>query len=194
VSAPVTRRAVILDRDGTIVVDHGYLDDPAKLSLLPGAAEGLRALHEHGHPLIIVSNQSGVGRGRVTLARLTEINELLARMLAAAGAPLDGIYCCPHAPEEGCACRKPNTGLVLEAAAALGFDPHACVVIGDKSSDVELGRRLQGTSMLVSADGRASDGAWIEPDYVIRDLTEAARIIRTLGHGTRAARPTDLPA
>jgi histidinol phosphatase-like enzyme len=115
-------------------------------------------------------------------------------MLAAAGAPLDGIYCCPHAPEEGCACRKPNTGLVLEAAAALGFDPHACVVIGDKSSDVELGRRLQGTSMLVSADGRASDGAWIEPDYVIRDLTEAARIIRTLGQGTRAARPTDLPA
>jgi D-glycero-D-manno-heptose 1,7-bisphosphate phosphatase len=194
VSAPVPRRAVILDRDGTIVVDHGYLDDPAKLNLLPGAAEGLRTLHEHGHPLVLVSNQSGVGRGRLTLARVHEINELLGRMLAAAGAPLDGIYCCPHAPQEDCACRKPKTGLVLEAAAALGFDPHDCVVIGDKSSDVELGRRLQATSMLVSANGRASDGAWVEPDYVIRDLTEAARIIGLLGSGARAPRPSDLPA
>ena len=190
----MTRRAVILDRDGTIVVDHGYLDDPAKLSLLPGAAEGLRTLHEHGHPLIIVSNQSGVGRGRLTLARLGEINEALGRMLAAAGAPLDGIYCCPHAPQEGCACRKP-TRAGVEAAAALGFDPHECVVIGDKSSDVELGRRLQGTSSAGIRQRTRQRRRLGRTGLRHRDLTEAARIIRTLGtRHASSARPTDLPA
>lgn len=193
-SAPTPRRAVVLDRDGTIVVDHGYLDDPQKLSLLPGAADGLRALHERGHPLLIVSNQSGVGRGKLTLARMHQVNARLERMLAALGAPLQGIYCCPHAPEEDCDCRKPRTRLVLEAAAALGFDPSDCVVIGDKSSDVELGRRLSATALLVSANGRASDGAWVEPDYLIRDLTEAARIIEALGSGAPRPRPAGLTA
>jgi D-glycero-D-manno-heptose 1,7-bisphosphate phosphatase len=174
-------RAVILDRDGTIVVDHGYLDDPARLTLLPGAAHGLRLLHAGGHPLVIASNQSGVGRGRLTLERMHEINALLAARLAAAGAPLAGIYCCPHAPEAGCECRKPRPGLVLAAAAQLGFDPAGSVVIGDKSSDIGLGRQLGALCLLVSADGRASDGAWIEPDHVVRDLTEAARLIAALG-------------
>lgn len=193
-SAATPRRAVILDRDGTIVVDHGYLDDPQKLSLLPGAADGLRALHERGHPLLIVSNQSGVGRRLLTLGRMHEVNARLERMLAALGVPLKGIYCCPHAPEEGCACRKPGTRLVLQAAATLGFDPAECVVIGDKSSDVELGRRLRATAMLVSANGRASDGAWVEPDYLIRDLTEAARIIETLDSGAPHPRRAGLTA
>jgi D-glycero-D-manno-heptose 1,7-bisphosphate phosphatase len=181
VSAPAIRRAVILDRDGTIVVDRGYLDDPTQLCLLPGAAQGLRSLHERGHQIIVVSNQSGVGRGRLTLTRMHEINALLTRMVEAAGAKLDGIYCCPHRPEDDCACRKPKTKLVLDAAAALGFDPNDCVVIGDKSSDIELGRRLQATTMLISENGRASDGTWIEADFVIRDLAEAARVIEALG-------------
>jgi D-glycero-D-manno-heptose 1,7-bisphosphate phosphatase len=185
VSGPAIKRAVILDRDGTIVVDRGYLDDPAQLCLLPGAAQGLRSLHERGHQIIVVSNQSGVGRGLLTLTRLHEINGLLTRMLEAAGAKLDGIYCCPHRPEDNCACRKPKTKLVLDAAAALGFDPNNCVVIGDKSSDIELGRRLQATTMLVSANGRASDGEWIEPDFVVGDLTAAARIIEALGSRTQ---------
>jgi D-glycero-D-manno-heptose 1,7-bisphosphate phosphatase len=170
-----------LDRDGTIVVDRGYLDDPTQLCLLPGAAQGLRSLHERGHQIIVVSNQSGVGRGRLTLTRMHEINALLTRMVEAAGAKLDGIYCCPHRPEDDCACRKPKTKLVLDAAAALGFDPNDCVVIGDKSSDIELGRRLQATTMLISENGRASDGTWIEADFVIRDLAEAARVIEALG-------------
>jgi D-glycero-D-manno-heptose 1,7-bisphosphate phosphatase len=185
VSGPANKRAVILDRDGTIVVDRGYLDDPAQLCLLPGAAQGLRSLHERGHQIIVVSNQSGVGRGLLTLTRMHEINGLLTRMLEAAGAKLDGIYCCPHRPEDNCACRKPKTKLVLDAAAALGFDPNNCVVIGDKSSDIELGRRLQATTILVSGNGRTSDGEWIEPDFVVRDLVEAARLIEALGSRTQ---------
>ena len=184
------RRAVILDRDGTIIVDHGYLSDPALVTLLPGAAEGLRRLHELGYLLVVVSNQSGVGRGFVTRARMREVNERFAGVVQAAGARLDGIYCCPHAPEKGCSCRKPNTALVLEAAAALGFDPAGAVVIGDKSSDVGLGERLHATTMLVSPDGRASDGVPCQPDYVIRDLAEGAQIIESLAARVGTTRGT----
>ena len=186
-TAAATERAIILDRDGTIVVDRGYLDEPAQLQFLPGAAEGLRLLHERGHPIIVVSNQSGVGRGLFSLARLQEINQRFMHMIAEAGAKIDGLYFCPHRPEDNCACRKPRTQLVLEAAAALGFAPARSVVIGDKGSDVELGRRLQALTMLVSATGRASDGQGPAPDYVVRDLREAAGIIENLG---RSAAPS----
>ncbi len=177
-----SERAIILDRDGTIVVDRGYLDEPAQLQFLPGAAEGLRWLHERGHPLIVVSNQSGVGRGRFSLARLQKINERFMHMVEEAGARIDGLYFCPHRPEDDCACRKPGTQLVLNAAAALGFAPERSVVIGDKGSDVELGRRLQALTMLVSTTGRASDGQGPAPDYLVQDLREAAAIIESLGH------------
>jgi len=177
VTPPASARAVILDRDGTIIVDRGYLDDPAALALLPGAAAGLRALGARGHPLIIVSNQSGVGRGRLTLARMHEVNAALLAVLEAEGVHLAGVYCCTHRPEDDCACRKPRTRLVLEAAAAHGFDPAAAVVIGDKGCDIELGRRLGATTLLISADGRTSDGTPATPDHVVPDLLSAARLI-----------------
>src|SRR5579863_9716785 len=102
---------VVLDRDGTLVVDRDYLDDPDELEFLPGAAEGLRRLHQHGYRMVVISNQSGVGRGLFSLQRLDEINARLLQMVRSVGADLAGIYCCPHVPEEGCACRKPGTGL-----------------------------------------------------------------------------------
>jgi D-glycero-D-manno-heptose 1,7-bisphosphate phosphatase len=187
VSGTAPRSAVILDRDGTIVVDRGYLDDPAQLCFLPGAVAGLRLWHERGHPLIVVSNQSGVGRGRLTLARAEQINESFLHMVEQAGARIDGIYYCPHRPDEDCACRKPKTRLVMEAAEKLGFDPARSIVIGDKSTDIELGRRLGAVTMLVSANGRASDGAWVEPDFVVGDLLEAAQRTEQLPDGARAS-------
>ncbi len=189
-SAAHGARPVILDRDGTIVVDRGYLDDPQQLRFLPGAAEGLSMLHRAGHPLVVVSNQSGVGRGLFTLGRLQEVNRRLSAMLEAAGAPLSGIYYCPHRPEEGCDCRKPNTGLLRAAAAAVGFEPGNAIVIGDKSSDIELGRRVGATTILVSTGTSASDGQPVEPDHIVRDLLEAARIIERL----REAAPTGAAA
>jgi D-glycero-D-manno-heptose 1,7-bisphosphate phosphatase len=169
--------AVILDRDGTLVVDRDYLDDPEQLEFLPGAVEGLRVLREQGHRIVVVTNQSGVGRGRFSLARLHEIHARLLQMAAAAGAPIDAIYYCPHRPEEACECRKPKPKLVRQAAADLGFEPSAAVIIGDKSSDIELGRNLGAMTMLVSETGRASDGKPVTADHVIRDLLEAARIL-----------------
>jgi D-glycero-D-manno-heptose 1,7-bisphosphate phosphatase len=109
-----------------------------------------------------------------------EVNDRLSEMAAAAGARIDAIYSCPHEPEAQCACRKPGIQLVLEAALRFGFDPASSIVIGDKSTDIELGRRLSAVTMLVSADGRTTDGEWVQPDYVIRDLAEAARIITEL--------------
>jgi len=170
-------RAVILDRDGTIVVDRDYLDDPDQLEFLPGAVEGLRLLRRRGHPLIVVTNQSGVGHGRFTLARLEEIHARLLRMLRAAGAQIDAIYYCPHRPEDRCECRKPKPKLALQAASAGGFEPSAAVVVGDKSSDVELGKNLGATTVLVSATGRARDGQPVAADHVVRNLLEVARLL-----------------
>ena len=188
------RRAIILDRDGTLIVDHGYLDDPDRIEFLPGALEGLRQWRSLGHPLVVVSNQSGIGRGVLSTARVLEINARMQDLLRAAGAPLDAIYFCPHGPNDGCDCRKPGSRLVAEAAEALAFDPRDAVVIGDKSSDIELGRRLGALTMLVSADGRASDGLPTQPDYVVASLLEAARITAQLGTGARAPGRRMLPS
>ncbi len=182
-SAP---RPVILDRDGTIVVDRGYLDDPQQLQLLPGAAQGLRALHRAGHPLVVVTNQSGVGRGMFTLERLHAVNRRFCALLAEHGAPLAGLYFCPHRPEEGCDCRKPNTALLLEAATALGFEPAAAIVVGDKSSDIELGRRVGATTILVSGGTVASDGKPALADFCVTDLIEAAEVVARLGNAAAA--------
>jgi D-glycero-D-manno-heptose 1,7-bisphosphate phosphatase len=127
----------------------------------------------------VVTNQSGVGRGRFSLERVEEVHARLGQMLRAAGAAIDGIYYCPHRPEDGCECRKPKPRLALQAASELGFEPAAAVVIGDKSSDIELGRNLGATTMLISASGRTSDDKPVAPDYVVRDLLEAARLLET---------------
>ncbi|HUA89994.1 MAG TPA: HAD family hydrolase [Steroidobacteraceae bacterium] len=177
------RRTVVLDRDGTIIVDHGYLDDPGKLEFLPGALAGLRAWRARGNRVIIVSNQSGIGRGRLTRPLVDAINERLLRMIEHGGAHIDAVYYCPHAPEDGCDCRKPATRLVEDAGRELGFDPRLTVVVGDKSSDVELGQRLGGTSLLLSADGTTSDRLPAKPDYVVASLEEAARITAQLEDG-----------
>jgi D-glycero-D-manno-heptose 1,7-bisphosphate phosphatase len=173
-----SERVVILDRDGTIVVDHGYLSDPGALEFMPGAAAGLRWLHEQGYRLVVVTNQSGVGRGLFTIERMHEVHEALLQMVREEGARLEAIYFCPHAPEAKCACRKPETGLLLQAAQDLGFEPSAAIVIGDKGTDVEFGRRVGAVTMLVSGRDGAPEG--VVPDYAVKDLVEAGQRIRNL--------------
>ncbi|MFI4869969.1 MAG: D-glycero-alpha-D-manno-heptose-1,7-bisphosphate 7-phosphatase [Steroidobacterales bacterium] len=178
-------KVVVLDRDGTVVFDREYLSDPAGLKFLPGAAEGLRRLHELGYRLVVVTNQSGVGRGVFSLDRLQAMNQRLIEMVRSTGAELSGIYYCPHAPDAGCECRKPATGLLLQAASDLGFKPSCVIVIGDKRSDVEFGRRAGATTILVSAEAASaahSRAARTDtPDFVVRDLVEAAQTISELG-------------
>jgi len=169
-------KVVILDRDGTMVVDRGYLDDPAGLEFLPGVAEGLRSLHAQGYRLVVITNQSGVGRGLFPIERVYAMNARLQRMAEEAGARLERIYFCPHAPDAGCDCRKPALSLMRQAAAELGFDPASACVIGDKHSDVEFGRRAGALTMLLGKRGSPPLPS-TAADYVIENLQEAADII-----------------
>ena len=176
------KRFVVLDRDGTIIEERHHLTDPAGVALIPGAAGALLALRTLGLGLVVVTNQSVVGRGMIDEARLQAIHERMCELLAGEGVTLDGIYHCPHLPEDGCPCRKPEVGLVKRAAAELDFDPGSSFVVGDHASDVELGKRLGATSILVlTGHGRVEggDGA----DRVSEDLAGAAAIIRDVLHG-----------
>lgn len=168
-------RAAVLDRDGTIVVDHGYLDDPARLEFADGAVEGLKLLSARGWRLVVITNQSGVGRGYFSAAQMAAVNLRLTHMLRLVDVPLEGIYVCPHAPQDRCACRKPELELMRRAAADIGFDPRAACVIGDKESDVEFGRRAGAATVLIAPQARPPVRS--SADAVVANLAEAARYL-----------------
>lgn len=177
----MSKQYVILDRDGTIIEERCYLSDPDEVRLLPNAAAGMRRLLDAGWGLIVVTNQSAVGRGKFTEARLAEINARLEELLLAEGVRLDGIYYCPHTPEDGCKCRKPEVGMVEQAARQLGFDPSECVVIGDKRCDIDLGRRVGAKTILVRTGYGAQEESSriVAPDFVVDNLQDAAELINT---------------
>ncbi|MFB2936493.1 D-glycero-beta-D-manno-heptose 1,7-bisphosphate 7-phosphatase [Aerosakkonemataceae cyanobacterium BLCC-F154] len=173
---------VLLDRDGTIIVERHYLSDPAQVELIPGAARGLRKMQKMGLGLAAITNQSGIGRGYFSLARLTEIHQRMCQLLAVEGVDLDQIYYCPHRPEDNCQCRKPLTGMVQLAAKELGFDPQRSFVIGDKPCDIQLGQKVGATTFLVKTGYGAAIAAegTVTPDYIVDDLEEAANKIEFL--------------
>ena len=134
---------ILLDRDGTLIVEKNYLASVDQVELLPGAVEGLRLLREAGFGLIVITNQSGIARGKLTLDTLTEIHREIQSRLERQGAYLEGFYYCPHGPAEGCACRKPKTLLAQRAAADFGFDLRDCFMIGDKPADISWARTAE---------------------------------------------------
>lgn len=170
---------VLLDRDGTLIVDRHYLADPNGVELLPNATAGLRRLRELGCGLVVTTNQSGVGRGLIPLDALTQIHARLSAMLAAEGITLDGIYSCPHVDDDGCECRKPRAGMAQRAAREHGFDLRRAYVIGDREPDVGLARAAGATSILVRTGGGREterDGQ-CTPDHTADDLLAAAEWI-----------------
>ena len=179
--------AVFLDRDGTLIEEKHYLHDPAEVELLPGVATGLRRLRELGCLLVLVSNQSGVGRGYFDRGDVERVHGRLIELLASRGAALDAFYVCPHAPDEHCDCRKPLPGLVERACREIGLDAGRSFVIGDKPCDVELARAAGAEGILVltgygaghEAEARARGAR------VARDLDEAAEIVARLRTGSR---------
>ena len=177
--------AVFLDRDGTINEDVGYLADPDRMRLLPGAARAIARLNQAGLPVVVVTNQSGVARGLIDPAALPRIHARLAGLLAMEGARLDGLYVCPHYPfgtrtefVRTCRCRKPATGMIDQAAVDLGLDASRSCMVGDKLSDMELGRAVGAATVLVrTGEGADLEARWpaacAPPDHVATDLADA---------------------
>ena len=132
-------RALFLDRDGTIIRDVGYPRDPAKVELLPGAAEALASATELGYAPVIVSNQSGVARGLIAPSEARDVQARVEELFAERGVTFAGAWFCFHGPDEGCPCRKPAPGMLVEAARELSLDLGRSIMLGDKASDVEAG-------------------------------------------------------
>lgn len=187
-----TRRtpAVFLDRDGTIIEDPGYLDDPEGVRILPGAAEAIRKLREAGYKIVCVSNQSGVARGLFTEERVHEINARLQVLLREEKTEIDAIYFCPHHPDCGeppyrraCRCRKPAPGMVKKAEGEHFIDLERSFMIGDSLVDVLTGRAAGLETILVMTGQGRKEKHRIErapeekPDFEARDILEAANII-----------------
>ena len=149
-------KAVFLDRDGTIVVEKGYITVPEKIELIPGVAEAIIRLRQAGWKVFVVTNQGCVGRGMITEDELGEIHFRMVSLLGAEGAVLDGIYACPHHPEGSvpdyaieCDCRKPRPGMMERAAAEHDLDLSQCVMIGDTKRDLEAARAAGSLPVLV---------------------------------------------
>lgn len=173
-------RAVFLDRDGVLIEDTGYPDDPAAISLLPGVVEGLTRLRAAGWRLVVVTNQSGIARGKFTLDRLSAIHARLLALLTRAGIEIDALYYCPHHPEApvaefrlDCDHRKPLPGMLLTAARTLDLDLARCWMVGDKEGDVQAGHAAGCRAVRLTAGASAAEAC-------ARDLLQAAELILAL--------------
>lgn len=181
------RAAIFLDRDGVVIEEREYLSSPDQVHLLPGAAETIAALNRAGWCVVIVTNQSGIARGFFTPSALDRIHQRLQHLLWCYGAQVDGIYVCPHHPEADidiyrrqCHCRKPQPGLLLQAAEELGIDLSESWMIGDRVSDLEAGSAAGCRTVLVRTgygarvDIIALDRSALRLELVAADLADAA--------------------
>ena len=190
-----TRRAVFLDRDGTLNEDTGYPSDFRQVHIYPEAFEAVRRLKQAGFATVVVTHQAGLGRGYFDAAELAELHRRFAEEFARRGAALDGIYSCPHAglgPGPECDCAKPLPGLGLRAARELDLDPAGSFMVGDKTVDVGFGLAVGAVPVLVlTGYGRAAAAALTEagirPAFTAAGILEAATWIieqgRSSGHG-----------
>lgn len=190
---PPGSRALILDRDGVVVQEAHYLADPAALQVVPGALQAMRRARAAGFRLVGVSNQSGIGRGLFTHQDLGLVMDRLDGILDPAGAGFHGFYYCPHDPRDGCACRKPGIGLLVEAGILPALDLGRSWLVGDKATDVALGRALGVGAILV----RTGYGARSETEVrriwgrdpavsVVPDLTAAVDLVLARTGGAAA--------
>jgi len=177
------RPAVFLDRDGTITEEVGYLNHASRFRMFPFVAAAIRRLNAAGLPVIVVTNQSGVGRGYFPESLVHTVHELMAYQLAQAGAKVDAIYYCPHTSAENCNCRKPKIGMLERAAHDHALDLQRSFVVGDRFGDMELARNARARGVLVRTGYGEGELAWhaakwpVQPDFVAEDLAQAANWI-----------------
>jgi histidinol-phosphate phosphatase family protein len=167
-------KAVFIDRDGTMAVDAHYCSKPEDLKLYPNTTEGLKLLKQHGYTLIVITNQSGIGRGIFTEETLNVIHDKMKKDLAADGASVDGIYYCPHHPDQKCDCRKPKPKMVLQAVREHDIDLSRSFIVGDLQMDIDLGKST-GCPVIWIDHGTMTYEA--PPDAIASDLLEAAELI-----------------
>ena len=174
-------RAVFIDRDGTINQNVEYLSDPNNFKMHPGVAEGVGLLKKEGFKVIVVTNQSGIARGYFSIEDLERIHARMIAELATHGAVIDGIYYCPHHPDEGCDCRKPRTALFEKAIKDFEIHTASSFVIGDRMLDMEAGRNVGCKTILVPEDKERvreeMEDSTVTPDFVGEDFSSAVNWI-----------------
>lgn len=177
------RPAVFLDRDGTVIEEVGYLNHISRVQIYPFAASAVRQLNDAGLPVILVTNQSGVGRGHFPETLVTEVHDVLRNSLQSAGARLDAIYYCPHSSSDACACRKPNIGMLQQAAREHELNLARSFVVGDRVGDIELAANAGARGILVRTGYGEGELAWhcgtwrVQPHFIAQDLRDAVRWI-----------------
>jgi D-glycero-D-manno-heptose 1,7-bisphosphate phosphatase len=189
------RRAVFLDRDGTISEELGYVNHIERFQIFPYAAESIRELNRADIPVIVVTNQSGIARNIFPESLVHEVHKKMVAELAAGGAWIDAIYFCPHKSEDACECRKPNPGLLQRAAREHSLDLTSSWVIGDRYADLEMGHAAGSRGILVMTGyGRGEyelhRATWPrQPDDLAENLKDAVRNILQNGGGAPRRNP-----
>lgn len=197
------RRAAFLDRDGVINVDLGYVVRQADFRFVPGVLEAARTLAERGFALVVITNQSGIARGLYTADDFHRLTRWMRERFAEAGAPLAGVYFCPHHPTEGqgayrvnCTCRKPAPGMLLAAAHELGLDLSRSVLFGDRRSDLEAAyaagvpqRVLLGTDGRGEPDDNEDGGLATARFRSLADAVNSPQLAASLDEAARTCRP-----
>jgi len=178
-------KAVFLDRDGTINIDVHYLDDPDNFTMYPGVGEGVKTLKDHGFKIIIITNQSGIGRGYFSEAQLSAIHERMIDIFRNYDVRVDDIFYCPHHPDDQCSCRKPHTGLFEKAILRHDIDAARSFMIGDKSLDIEAGKKM-GTKTILIPEPHVRNTVlldlktWkIQPDLIADNFRDAVEWVIT---------------
>ncbi|AGI47078.1 histidinol-phosphate phosphatase family domain/HAD-superfamily hydrolase, subfamily IIIA [Thermoplasmatales archaeon BRNA1] len=151
------RRAVLVDRDDTLCPDVPHNGDPAKMHVFPFVPAAVKRLNDAGFLVIVVTNQSGIGRGLYSVEDMEATNAEMESQISREGGHIDDVFFCPHRPDEGCSCRKPETGMGEQALSKWGFDPSVSFMVGDSDKDIEFGRRLGLRTIKVSSGHTFAD-------------------------------------
>lgn len=174
--------AIFLDRDGVIIENREeYVRSWADVSIYPQALSALAKASHSAHKIVIITNQAGVGKGLIPLKTAAEINRRLVQVIERAGGRVDGLYMCPHTPQDQCECRKPRPGMILQAARALSLDLSQSWMIGDALSDLQAGRAAGVGHIALVRTGRGDQQAQLpeiaglKPFYLYHDLTDAVQ-------------------
>jgi D-glycero-D-manno-heptose 1,7-bisphosphate phosphatase len=173
------RPAVFLDRDGTIAEEVGYLNHVSRFRMFPFVAAAIRRLNEAKYPAIVITNQSGVGRGYFPDSLIHAVHELMTKQLAKEGAHIDALYYCPHKGDDACACRKPKPGMLERAAREHHLDLRRSFVVGDRYGDIQLAHRVGARAIMVRTGYGEGEIQWhsrqwpAPPDFIAENVADA---------------------